>query len=310
MTLPQTVSLCDALEVAAINLQRPLSLTDLSRLFFPGLDWDKPADLGDASPDAKLRDALGLALARRAACGAAYPFDVSDRSIKAADIAAFDPYVFLLLGRTLNFGGPEETNSLLRGFREHFEDVVCWAMQQAGFVAEVLSEPRAKRGLPVQLEPALRELVNRFDEAAVLLQDKLVADDNDLDVDVLAVPVKGNGKRGGWPVMLIQCSTGAIKMLQSKVDEGAKTFGTVWDNGFFPGSLMRGGATPYELLGLAQVQWNRLSEAGWILDRTRIVHLASVGGEIALPPDVSKFWSRLWAARHDIDWRTGWQEAE
>jgi hypothetical protein len=308
MTLPQKVSLCDALELAALNLQRPLSLTDLSRLLFPGQDWDKPADLGDATPNAKLRDALGLALVRHAACGESYPFDVSDRSIEAENVSAFDPYAFLLLGRTLNFGGPKETGALLRAFREHFEDVVCWAMRRAGFLAEVLSQPRLKRGLPVKLAPALRELVNRFGEAAVLLEDKLVPDDNDLDVDVIAVPTKGHGKRGGWPAILIQCATGAVMNLQSKVDEGAMTFGTVWKNGFFRKSLIRGGATPYELLGLAQVHWDRLSEAGWILDRTRIVHLASVGVETPLPPEVSELWEQLWAVRHDIDWRTGWQE--
>jgi hypothetical protein len=309
MILPQKALLSDALELAALVLQKPLSLTDLSRLFFPGQDWERPVERDDATPNAKLRDALGLALMRRTACGMAYPFDVSDRSIQARTITDFDPYVFLLLGRTLNFGGPTDREALLRAFRQHFEDVVCWAMRKAGFLAEVLSEPRAQRGLPVALAPALRELANRFGEAALLVENKLAPNDNDLDVDVVAVPWKGNGCRGGWPAVLIQCATGAIATLQSKVGEGAETFRTVWDNGFFPASLVRTGATPHELLALPQVYWNRLGEAGWILDRTRIVHLVSVGRAVPLPPEVFVFWARLWAARQEIDWQTGWQEA-
>ena len=308
MTLPQSVLLCDALEIAALNFPRPLSVTDLSRLFFPGQDWEKPPEPSDASPNAKLRDALGLARERWSACGDAYPFDVSDRSIKAKDIQGFDPYLFLLLGRGLNFGGPSQADALLRGFRKYFEDVVCWAMRRAGFVAEVLSEPRDKRGLPVKLAPALRELLKRFGAAAVLLESKLDPHDNDLDVDVLAVPLRGNAKRGGWPVFLIQCATGALRDLQAKVDGGASTFGSVWDSGFPEESSVRVGATPDDLLILPNNHWNRLCLAGWILDRTRIVFLASSAGGVLLPDEVSSFWVELWAARRDIDWQTGWQQ--
>jgi len=308
MTIPQSVLLCDALEAAALSFRRSLSVTDLSRLFFPGQDWDKPADHGDASPNAKLRDALGLALMRRSACGHGYPFDISDRSIKAADVRAFQPYVFLLLGKSLNFGGPKEADALLREFRKCFEDVVCWAMRQAGFVAEVLSEPRAERGLPVKLAPALRELANRLGEAAALDEGKIEPHDNDLDVDVLAVPLKGNAKRGGWPVVLIQCATGALADLQAKVAEGASTFVSVWLNGFPHASSVRAGATPDDLLSLCDNHWNRLCADGWILDRTRIVFLASCPGKVPLPKALSSFWGKLWAARREIDWRTGWQQ--
>lgn len=284
-------------------------MTDLSRLFFPGQDWEKPADHGDASPNAKLRDAFGLAQLRRSACGEGYPFEISDRAITAAEVLAFHPYVFLLLGRSLNFGGPKEADALLREFRKCFEDAVCWALRKAGFVAEVLSEPRAARGLPVKLAPALRELVNRFGEAAVLDEGKLEPDDNDLDVDVLAVPLRGNAKRGGWPVFLIQCATGALVDLQAKVEEGKLTFPSVWVNGFHGASSVRTGATPDDLLYLSGVHWNRLCAAGWILDRTRIVFLASCPGKVPLPRDLSSLWGRLWAARRDIDWQTGWQQA-
>jgi len=309
MTLPQSAVLCDALELAALRFMRPLSVTDFSRLLFPGQDWEAATDLGDASPNAKLRDALGLAEARRSACRDAYPFDVSNRSIRAMEIRQFNPYVFLLLGRALNFGGPKEANALLREFRKYFEDVVCWSLRKAGFLAEVLSEPRAKRGLPKKLGPALRELVNRFGEAAVLLEKRLEPDDNDLDVDVVAVPLKGNAKRGGWPVFLVQCATGSLEDLQAKVDEGASTFTGVWENGFAGASSVRTGATPDDLISLSDNHWNRLCGGGWILDRTRIVFLASSPANVPLPDEISSFWRRLWAARSEIDWLSGWQQA-
>ena len=312
MILPQTTSLCDASELAAIILQKPLSLADLTRQFFPGQNQGEAEEQTDpqkGAPTSQLREALRLAISRQAACGDVYPFNVSERCIEAHKISAFNPYVFMLLGRGLNFGGPEAAQALLQEFRIQFEDVVCWAMRQAGFVAEVLSEPRGPRGLHVQLVPALRELAVRFGEAAVLRVEKLEPHDNDLDVDVLAVPVKGNAMRGHWPVFLIQCATGALARLQAKVSEGATTFTTVWENGFSCANSVRGGATPDDLLALAENHWNRLCEAGWILDRTRIAYLASCGGSFPLPNDVSSFWEKLWAARKDIDWLTGWQAA-
>lgn len=309
MTLPETVDLCDAVELAALTLKKGLSVTDLTRLFFPGQHADEnPADPRDgAAPEMKIRDALGLAATRSAACVSGYPFEVTERSIKAQRIIAFNPYVFLLLGRTLNFGGPENSEGLLRAFRKHFEDVVCWAMRKAGFASEVLSEPRAARGLPVPIGPALRELAARFGEAAMLLEEKLEPADNDLDVDVLAVPLKNNARRGGWPVFLIQCATGKLVELQAKVSEGSSTFSGVWERGFFEACCVRTGATPFDLLILSENHWERLGKAGWILDRTRIAYLASSGGNTPVPKAVATFWNRLWAARSEIDWQSGWQ---
>jgi hypothetical protein len=171
----------------------------------------------------------------------------------------------------------------------------------------VLSEPRGFRGLNVQLAPALREIANHFNEPATLREDKLVPGDNDLDVDVLAVPIVGNASRGGWPVIQIQCATGAIVHLESKLGEGALTFATVWEAGFFPGSRIRAVATPDDLLKLHEVHWFRLGQAGWVLDRTRIAYLSSTNRVIQLLPEVTAYWQDLWAARNDIDWQTGWQ---
>src|SRR5262249_22557003 len=162
-----------------------------------------------------------------------YPFAPGERSITAEAINGFNPYLFLLLGRALNFGGPKQTNKLLQKFRKYFEDLVCWSFRRAGFAAEVLSVPRKPRGLDTQLPAALREIADRFGEAAVLRANALMPNDNDLDVDVLAVPVRGSRLRGGWPVFLIQCATEPVDALQRKVDEGARTFTTVWEGGFF-----------------------------------------------------------------------------
>jgi len=111
----------------------------------------------------------------------------------------------------------------------------------------------------------------------------------------------------GWPFILIQCATGALTTLQSKISEGQHTFSTVWDGGFFPSHSVRGCATPDCLLTLHTRDWRRLSVHGWVLDRTRIVHLASFGHEVPLPADVNAFWHKLSAAVVDIDWQTGWQ---
>jgi len=301
MTLPETVALCDAVELAAIVLQKPLFDKDLTKQFFPG---KAPADV-----EADIKDVMTLAKVRLAAVGNAYPFLVTDHSITFQEPHDFNVYTFLLLGRTLEFGGPLYADELLRNFRRLFEDVVCWSLRKAGFVSEVLSEPRAFRGLHVQLAPALREIANRFNEAATLREDRILPGDNDLDVDVLAVPILGNASRGGWPVIQIQCATGAIVDLESKLGEGALTFATVWENGFFLGSRIRGVATPDDLLKLHEVHWLRLGQAGWVLDRTRIAYLSCTNRVIPLLPEITAYWHELWAARHEIDWQTGWQKA-
>ncbi|HRJ73477.1 MAG TPA: hypothetical protein PLS03_14730, partial [Terrimicrobiaceae bacterium] len=96
--------------------------------------------------------------------------------------------------------------------------------------------------------------------------------------------------------------------LQSKIDEGAKTFSTVWEDGFFPGVHLRAAATPDDLLSLDRNYWTRLGESGWVLDRTRISYLASGSNRVALPTSVLDFWNSLWAARSDISWQTGWKQ--
>jgi hypothetical protein len=156
--------------------------------------------------------------------------------------------------------------------------------------------------------PALRELSDRFREAAVLREDRLVPGDNDLDVDVLAVPVLGNASRGGWPIIQIQCATGVIGQLEAKLGEGALTFATVWETGFFLGSRIRAVATPDDLLKLNDVHWLRLGQAGWVLDRTRIAYLSSGNRVVPLLKEVIDYWNDLWAARKDVAWQTGWQQ--
>jgi len=299
MVLSKTVGLCDAVELAALNLRVKLSSKDLARQFWPGQDI--------AEVEAELDDVLRLARLRCTACPASYPFEVSERSISFKDSVGFNTYLFLLLGRALDFGGPENNPELQRKFRHFFEDVVCWAMRKSAFAAEVLSIPREPRGLHVQLAPALRQIAMRFGEPAQLREDRLAANDNDLDVDVLAVPRTGNGTLGGWPVFQIQCATGKIDRLEAKTSEGAQTFCTVWENGFYPGCRVRGAATPDDLLSLDIIYWLRLGQAGWIIDRTRIAYLASGNTDVPLPPDLSAFWDEIWAAKSDITWQTGWQ---
>lgn len=298
MTLPDTVALCDAVELAAISLGKPLFDKDLSKQFFPGQSH--------ADVEADIKDVLALAKARQAASSAVYPFVANDHSITFNQVLGFNIYTFMLLGRALNFGGPVNVDELLRGFRRHFEDVVSWSLRKAGFLSEVLSIPRDYRGLHVELAPALREISNRFKEAAVLREDRLAPHDNDLDVDVLAVPVTGNSSRSGWPVFQIQCATGAIVELEAKLGEGATTFGTVWETGFFPGNRIRAVATPDDLLKLDEVHWYRLGQAGWVLDRTRIAYISSTNRVVPLLPKVENCWTDLWNARTDIAWQTGW----
>src|SRR6185503_7226409 len=177
MTLPESVTLCDAVELGAILLQKPLFDKDLTKQFFPGQTF--------ADVEGDIKDVFALAKARQAAAPNGYPFVVTDHSITFQPLHEFNVYAFLLLGRTLEFRGPAHVDELLRGFRRYFEDVVSWSLRKAGFTCEVLSIPREFRGLNVQLAQALREISSRFGEAAILREDRLVPADNDLDVDVL-----------------------------------------------------------------------------------------------------------------------------
>ena len=171
---------------------------------------------------------MELALRRKRACGEAiYPFRVEAREIEASPLGTFNIYHFLLFGRMLGLGGPANAEDLRRQFRRYFEDVVCWSLRKAGFTAEVLSEPREPRGLHVKLVDSLNLIKHRFGECATIKLNAISADDNDLDVDVLAVARPGNRECGGWPLFLIQCAAGAITTLQSKISEGKDTFSSV-----------------------------------------------------------------------------------
>jgi hypothetical protein len=296
MVLPGKVMFCDACEMAAIAAAgTQLFVGDFSRQFFPGLDHE------DVEP--QILEMLGLAAARRNAIRTVYPFEVTERSLRFAGTADFNIYTFLLLGKSLDFGGPANVDHLTTYYRRYFEDAVCWALRRAGFVVEILSIPREFRGLPQALAPALREVSTRFGESAILLEDKLMPHDNDLDVDVLASPCLGNTSRGGWPTFQIQCATGAVTLLQSKLQEGSETFGTVWEKGFYPGSAIRAVATHDDLLALHDVHWDRLGKAGWVIDRTKIAHLSSGERPIAHVNEFINFWAELWAARIEIGWQ-------
>lgn len=300
MQLSECADLCDSIELAALVKGRPFSKQQILRQFFPASKDPKDENL--------IREAMQLAIRRKRACGeATYPFTVEARNIQAKPLEAFNIYHFLLFGRMLILGGPANAEDLRRKFRRYFEDIVCWSLRKAGFTAEILSIPREPRGLHLKLVNSLDLIKDRFGECATIKAEAISSDDNDLDVDVLAVVCPGNGECGGWPIFLIQCATGAITTLQSKIGEGKDTFSSVWEGGFFPSHSIRGCATPDCLLALHNRDWTRLSLAGWVLDRTRIAHLASFGKELPLPADVNAFWLELAAASPDIDWQTGWQ---
>lgn len=301
MVLPDSVLLCDAVELAAIVTGKSLFEKDLSKQFFPSQNF--------SDVEAELKDVLYLARMRKEAIPGQYPFSITDRSITFDPPTDFNPYLFLLLGSALGFGGPLNVGPLKKGFERFFEDIISWSLRNAGFKSEVLSTPRKFRGLDAKLAPALRQISDRFSEMASLREDRLLPHDNDLDVDVLAVPIMGNKSRGGWPTFQIQCATGAIENLQSKLEEGSATFNTVWEAGFYPGSRIRAVATPDDLLKLEDVHWLRLGQSGWVLDRTRIVHLSSGANKLPLIKEVSQYWDKLWAARDNIAWQTGWQKS-
>jgi hypothetical protein len=296
MVLPENVVSCDAAEVAAICLGKTIFFHDLAKIFFPGR--------GNEEIEFRTSDMLNLAGLRQKAIPETYPFEVTDRSIRFKSHSSFNAYTFMLLGRALDFGGPPNLDYLQYYFRRFFEDVVSWSLRKAGFSVAVLSIPRDYRFLPRSLTPALREISRHLGEAATLRPEAVIPADNDLAVDVIASPVKGNSTVGGWPTFQIQCATGAITELEAKLSGGAGTFATVWDDGFFRASSIRAVATPDDLLTLQKAYWNRLGQGGWVIDRTRIAHLSGYGSRtIPLLREVREYWEDLWAARLDIDWR-------
>jgi len=190
-------------------------------------------------------------------------------------------------------------------FRDVFEDFVCWVFRQHGFVAEVLSIPRSSRRLPTQLKPALLLIKDRLGESGTLQEHKLNAHDNDLDVDVIATPMRGDRGRGGWPVVLVQCATGTVANLKMKMQEIGKTFVSVWEPGFYEVCAIKGGATPDDLIPLTENDWGRISEDGWVLHRMRLVHMAvnSSSRKCQLPKVVLRVNEDLKAALPNYDWR-------
>jgi hypothetical protein len=301
MRIAVSSSLCDAVELAALALGKQLSQEELISELTVGVPVDEVQDL--------IKEALGVAAQRAAVCPQGYPFEVSERVIRAKTINGFNPYLFLLLGSSLKHGGAADVQPLIIKFRKHFEDLVCWALRTAGFTAEVLSEPRSERGLHRSLMPALHQIRQRFGEKAELLSTNLTVDDNDLGVDVLATfPLIDMG-RSGRPVFLFQCATGPVEELESKITEKQNVFPGVWQRGFYIHSSIRGGATPMDLLKLDPVYWHRMSEAAWVIDRMRIVQLVySPRGEAVLVPrGLLNLWNDLFSAATDLDWRNGWR---
>ncbi|EIP98944.1 hypothetical protein OpiT1DRAFT_03443 [Opitutaceae bacterium TAV1] len=294
-------ALCDAVELASLALNKDLTAKDLTQ------------ELGEGLPEkevsAYLEDALGAAQQRAKACGKGYyPFSVTSRLISITTPLKFDPYVFLLLGSSLKIGGVSDAERLARLFRRHFEDLVCWCLRRAGFSAEILSIPRGERGLPISLKPALREIASRFGEPALLIEEKVTSDDNDLGVDVVATWSQIDYGRSGRPIVLIQCATGPVTELSSKLGEKASVFPKVWQLGFYQDSSIRTAATPDDLTGLEKVHWDRLSEQGWILDRLRLVQLAAARKENPpVPPCLLALWDELSACVSKMDWRNGWR---
>src|SRR6185369_196555 len=139
MRIAASSALCDAAELAALVLGKQLSQEELVSELTTGVPPDEVQDL--------IKEALGVAAQRAAACPQGYPFEVSERGIRAKTINEFNAYLFLLFGSSLKHGGAADVQPLIIKFRKYFEDLLCWSLRTAGFVAEVLSEPRVERGL-------------------------------------------------------------------------------------------------------------------------------------------------------------------
>ncbi len=302
MRVSLSSALCDAVELGALEARKLLSQEDLLSGLTTGVPDHQVTDI--------LEDALGVAAQRAACCGEGYPFEVSDRTICAKAVDHFCPYLFLLLGCSLNYSGARQAPTLKRRFRKYFEDFALWSLRSAGITGEVISEPRAERGLPKSLRPALVELARRLGERAQLQEAMLAPHDNDLGVDVVATFPRLDVGRSGRPVFLLQCATGPVEALESKLSERQDVFCGVWLWGFYSASTIRAGATPHDLLRLDEVFWDRLCKGGWVLDRVRLVQLARCGGAEAppAPRGLRELWQDLLSAAPELDWRNGWRE--
>lgn len=301
MHVPDSVALCDAMEIGALQLGVSLSPESVLAQAF--------ANSKDEDDRNLVFDAFGVATSRAGASPQGYPFAATVRTLAANPRKAFNPYLFLLLGVSIAQRGMANNDALARKFRREFEDFVCWTFRRSGYLAEVLSEPRTSRGLDKSLQRALRQVAKKFGEDAFLDITKFAPHDNDLDVDVIARPSIGDRSVGGWPTLLIQCATGPVQQLNNKILEVSNTFSSVWSKGFHRTATLRAGATPDELLQLEPVFWGRLNDAGVVFHRMRLVNLAlrSSKRRIKLPARIVAVERELRNEISRFDWRNGWQ---
>lgn len=303
MQSAQSAVFCDAIEIGVLQLKNSLSVDDIVGQATHGIAKDVARR--------RVRDALGVAILRAKCCPQGYPFEASLNYLGPKQAEGFDPYLFLLLGYALKRGSVPDGNRLARRFDRYFEDLVCWSLRRGGFTACVLSEPREERGLPKSLKPALAHIATLFGEPTSVREEKIKPDDNDLDVDVIASPSVIDRTRSGGLSILLQCTTSPVKRLNAKMNEGFNLFCGVWNNGFYYETSVRGGATPEDLLTMDGLDWDRLSQTGWVLDRMRLVELFWQGlmPGIAQPQVVVSLWDDLLAVLPDFDWRNEWRYA-
>jgi hypothetical protein len=297
-----SASLCDAIEIGVLQLKQSLSIDDIVTQAMHGFAKDEARRL--------VREALGVAMLRSKCCPSGYSFEASLNYIAPKAMENFDPYLFLLLGYALKRSSVSGGFKLARRFERYFEDLVCWTLRRVGFTACVLSEPREDRGLPKSLKPALAHIADLFFEPTSIHDDRIKPDDNDLDVDVIAAPAVVDSNRCGGLAIFLQCTTSPVERLKVKMTEGFNLFSSVWKNGFFLASSIRGGATPEDLLTLDAIDWIRLNQTGWVLDRMRLVELFQLGKTKGLnePELVLALWKDLEAAMPSFDWRNEWRD--
>jgi hypothetical protein len=301
MRTTASAALCDAVEVGVLQLRSGLSIDNIVEQAMLGFPKDEARSLAE--------DALGVAQLRAEVSPEGYPFEANEDYIRTREVKEFDAYCFLLLGFDLRRSCIPDVGSLVRRFERVFEDMVCWSLRMAGFTSCVLSEPREEHGLPRALVPALAYVAELIGEAASLGKDRLKKDDNDLDVDVVAAPIVVDPKRRGRPTFFMQCTTSRAERLWTKKTEGYNLFCSVWENGFWGESSVRGGATPEDLLTLDPRDWDRLSQNGWVLDRMRLVELTRIGIQSGprVPQEILSLWGDLLTVLPDFDWRNAWQ---
>jgi hypothetical protein len=302
MQSAQSAVLCDAIEIGSLQLGTSLSVDDVIAQAMHGIAKDEARRL--------VRESLGVALLRSKCCSEGYPFDVSMNYIAPRKTDTFDPYLFLLFGYALKRSSVPDGEKLARRFDKYFEDLVCWSFRRSGFTACVLSEPREERGLPKSLKPALAHIANLFREPTSIHNDRVKPDDNDLDVDVIAAPAVLDQTRCGGLSVLLQCTTSPVERLKVKMTEGFNLFSSVWNNGFFFETSVRGGATPEDLLTMDGIDWARLSQTGWVLDRMRLVELFRMAhvSKLEEPQAVLNLWKDLTAVLPNFDWRNEWRK--